>query len=399
MTTHLRSNGVIGLVAAVVGGCWLGCSDTPSVPADAAGAAVETVDGDSGGCWLGCSDTPSVPADAVGAEVQTVGGDIDAVDDSPTTDSQDETDGGAEADGASGPDGGATAMPLPKFVGNIDTRGSIRSDFATYWNQYTPENSGKWGLVQPTSQASFNWTRLDASYQYCNQHGIVFKQHNFIWGSQQPSWTANLTSDDGPAAVQTWMKEFCARYPNTRIIDVVNEPPPHTTPAYMDAIGGAGSTGCDWIINAFIWARQACPSAQLVLNDYNNIESSDDAQHIIDIVNVLKQAGAPIEAVGCQAHGTLGVSSSTLEANIDKIGGATGLPVYITEYDLDTADDAQQASVMRDQFTMFWNNSNIKGITLWGYIVGNTWVQNSGLVQSDGTMRPAMSWLMQFLGR
>jgi endo-1,4-beta-xylanase len=54
---------------------------------------------------------------------------------------------------------------------------------------------------------------------------------------------------------------------------------------------------------------------------------------------------------------------------------------------------------MQSQFTMFWNDPNVKGITLWGYIVGQTWQTNTGLMTSTGTMRPAMTWLMQFLNR
>lgn len=48
---------------------------------------------------------------------------------------------------------------------------------------------------------------------------------------------------------------------------------------------------------------------------------------------------------------------------------------------------------------MFWNHANIKGITIWGYIVGATWVKNTGIMQSSDTMRPAMTWLMDFLKR
>jgi endo-1,4-beta-xylanase len=55
--------------------------------------------------------------------------------------------------------------------------------------------------------------------------------------------------------------------------------------------------------------------------------------------------------------------------------------------------------VMQSQFTMFWNDRNVAGITIWGYVVGSTWETNSGLMNSNGTMRPAMTWLMGFLGR
>lgn len=336
-----------------------------------------------GATWLACSGSP--PGKDASLSPPTEAGAV------PVSDDGGATEGGLAIDGG-------IPMPLPKFVGNIDTRRAIRPDFATFWNQYTPENAGKWGSVEAT-RGTYNWAVLDASYQYCNDNNIIFKQHNFVWGNQQPDWTASLTTDDGPATVQRWMHDFCARYPNTRLIDVVNEPPPHTTPAYADAIGGSGTTGWDWIINAFTWAHDACPGALLILNDYSNIENASDAQHTIDIVSTLQRAGAPIGGVGCQAHGTVGVPTETLKANLDKIASATGLPVYITEYDLNIADDAEQAAVMQDQFTMFWNNGNIKGITLWGYVFGSTWETNTGLIQSDGTPRPAMTWLMGFLGR
>ena len=49
--------------------------------------------------------------------------------------------------------------------------------------------------------------------------------------------------------------------------------------------------------------------------------------------------------------------------------------------------------------SILWNDNNVKGITIWGYIVGQTWEANTGLMTSTGTMRPAMTWLTQFLNR
>jgi endo-1,4-beta-xylanase len=271
----------------------------------------------------------------------------------------------------------------------------VRSDFVKYWNQITPENEGKWGSVQP-SQGTFNWRSLDAIYKYANDNNIIFKEHCFVWGAQQPGWVNN---NNGQEAVRNWMKSFCERYPKTKYIDVVNEPPPHTTPAYKNGIGGDGASGYDWIVNSFKWAREFCPNAILLLNDYNNIELSGDTSHTIDIVKRIKAAGAPIDAVGCQAHGTGGdnVSADMLKKNIDNIATQTGLPVYITEFDLNIANDAKQKAKMQEHFTMFWNNPNVKGITFWGYVAGRTWLPNTGLIQDNGTFRPAMTWLMDYL--
>ena len=108
---------------------------------------------------------------------------------------------------------------------------------------------------------------------------------------------------------------------------------------------------------------------------------------------------APIDAVGCQAHAAYSMSDSSVQGYLDNIASQTGLPLYITEYDIDVADDNQQKSIMESQMTMFLNDDDIKGITLWGYIVGATWLSNSGLMTSGGQMRPAMTWLMDYLGR
>ncbi|HEX3772654.1 MAG TPA: endo-1,4-beta-xylanase [Polyangiaceae bacterium] len=310
------------------------------------------------------------------------------------------TDGGGTSDATTGPsgdagpsDGGGSGR---KFVGNISTNGAIRSDFVTYWSEFTPENEGKWGSVEAT-QGTFAWGPLDTEYQYTQAHGIVFKEHNFIWGSQQPSWVANLSSSAATAAVKTWMQGLCARYPNVKLIDVVNEPPPHTTPPYASLIGGAGSSGYDWIVNAFTWARAACPGATLIMNDYNNIEYQDQHDQFIAIVKAIKAAGAPIDAVGAQAYAAYMLSTSAVQTLLDSLAAETGLPVYITEYDINLADDDQQSQVMQSQFTMFWNDPNVKGITLWGYVEGATWETNTGLMTSSGTMRPAMTWLTNFL--
>jgi endo-1,4-beta-xylanase len=267
-----------------------------------------------------------------------------------------------------------------------------------YWNQFSPENAGKWGSVEGTKD-KMNWSTLDTMYKYAKDHGIPFKQHNFVWGSQQPGWMGGLSQADQRTQVEEWIRLYCERFPDTDLIDVVNEPPPHTTPSYTAALGGAGTSGYDWIAQVFKWAHQYCPKSILILNDYNNIEYANDNNHTIDIVNKIKGVGAPITGVGAQAHGCANLSASTVQMYIDKITAQTGLPVYISEYDLNIADDNQQKNVMQSQFTMFWNDANVKGVTLWGYVVGQTWQTNSGLMTSSGTMRPAMTWLMSFLGR
>jgi endo-1,4-beta-xylanase len=302
---------------------------------------------------------------------------------------------GGRTNGGMGGTGSGGAGTVKKFVGNITTGNSVDTGgmkYSKYWDQITPENAGKWGSVQSTPSSSFNWATLDAVYNYAQTNNILFKQHTFVWGSQQPNGTPTL------AQVENWIRSFCQRYPNTKLIDVVNEPPPHTTPNYTGNLG-AGETGTyGWITKAFKLARQYCPGAILIMNDYNNIEYSDQENHFIDIVTQIKSGGAPIDAVGCQAHATTMLSAAQLQTNVNTMASRTSLPVYITEWDVNQANDQQQLSTFQAQFPVFWNTEAVKGITLWGWIVGRTWVANSGLVNGTSP-RPSMTWLMQQLSR
>ena len=305
--------------------------------------------------------------------------------------------GGAPSTGGLNP--GTGGGEHGKFVGNITTGNSIDSNgliYSDYWNQITPENAGKWGSIQRNVTDAPNWSTLDAIYDYTEQKGIIFKQHAFIWGSQQPNGSIS------EANVKEWMRAFCQRYPNTRLIDVVNEPPPHTTPTYANNIGGGTNGNWQWITNAFKWAREACPNAILIFNDYNNIEWPNDNQHFIDITKTVLQNGGPIDALGAQSHDLDhgSVTFQTVERLLNKLHNDTGLPVYITELDLSTTDDQQQLSLYQRYMPLFMDSDFVPGITIWGWIYGRTWSQapNSGLVR-DGRSRSAMTWLMNELGR
>jgi endo-1,4-beta-xylanase len=82
-----------------------------------------------------------------------------------------------------------------------------------------------------------------------------------------------------------------------------------------------------------------------------------------------------------------------------KIIDQTGLPLHVTEMDIGIADDNQQATRMKEFVTWAWENPDIKGITYWGYIVGATWRSNTGLMTDGGAKRPALTWLLDYLGR
>jgi endo-1,4-beta-xylanase len=287
---------------------------------------------------------------------------------------------------------GQPAKGANKFLGNITTRGAVRSDFGTYWNQITPENETKWGSVERTRD-QMSWGGADGVANYAKQAGIPWKFHTLAWGSQYPSWIRDLSQAEQLAEVTEWMDEAKKKYPDVEMIDVVNEAAPGHAPApFAAALGGNGSSGYDWILKAFKMARERWPNAILVYNDYNNLEISSTLDWTVKLAAAAKAANAPLDAIGCQAHGLSNMSGATLKSNLDKMA-ATGLPILISEYDIASNDDNTQANKIKEHIPVMWNHPSVAGITVWGYVNGSTWINGSGSLNSNGTERPSMSWL------
>jgi len=276
------------------------------------------------------------------------------------------------------------------FIGNITTSGNVRSDFTQYWDQITPENEGKWGSVEGTRDV-YNWAPLDRIYDYARANGIPVKAHTFVWGNQSPNWINSLSPSEQAAEIEEWIRDYCARYPDTAMIDVVNE----STPGHAPAQYAQSAFGNNWIIRSFQLARQYCPNSILILNDYNVL--SWNTAEFIAMARPAVEAGV-VDALGMQAHGLEDWSLNDISNKLNQVA-ALGLPIYISEYDIARGNDQQQLQIMQQQFPLFYNHPSVVGITLWGYVVGRTWVDGSGLIQDNGTPRPAMTWLMNYIGR
>jgi len=276
------------------------------------------------------------------------------------------------------------------FVGNITTRGAVRDDFMDYWDQITPENEGKWGGVEGTRD-NYDWSGIDRAYDFAKAHGIPFKQHTFVWGSQAPDWIDDLPAQEQAEEIEEWIRDYCQRYPDTEMIDVVNE----ATPGHAPATFAESAFGSDWIIKSFQLARKYCPNSLLILNDYNVLVWNTN--EFIQMARPAIEAGV-VDALGLQAHGLHDISLNNLKANMEKVA-ALGLPIYISEYDVEQTDDQMQLNQLQEQFSYFYTHPSVKGITLWGYVNGATWRDGTGLILEEGTHRPAMDWLMEYLDR
>ncbi len=294
-----------------------------------------------------------------------------------------------------------------KFLGNITTGGQIDykgsdysgQEFHTLWNQITPENEGKWGSIEGWT----GWQACTNIYNYAKNHNFPMKYHALVWGSQYPSRLENLSAEERYQAIVTWFNAVKQHYPDLPLIDVVNEAVwtdennPHQpgNPMMREALGGKGKTGYDWLIRAFEMAYERWPDAILIYNDYNTLRWQDN--QYIALVQALRDAGAPIDAYGCQAHELKGFSLSGLKTADEKLQNALKMPMYITEYDIQEANDDAQLTNYKNHIPYLWERDYCAGITLWGYVYGHTWQENTSGLIKNGQDRPAMTWLRGYM--
>ncbi len=321
------------------------------------------------------------------------------------------------------PVGPSLAAGKSKFLGCIWAGPGSETNFDVYFNQVTPENAGKWGSVQP-DRYTFNWEDLDAAYSYAKSRGYLFRFHVLVWGSQQPGWMQNLPQNEQLEALEAWMAAVAKRYPNIDYLEVVNEALSHPprlssspngdTGNYYDALGGAGDTGWDWVINAFKMAKRHFPDTKLMINDYSIISGGSRLERYVGLIELLKSENL-LDVVGIQCHSFSLISrtAQTLTNSFNRLDDP-GLPIMVTEMELDgllsnqrNGTDGEDTTVASDQrqldrfqiaFPSLWEHPAVIGITFWGYrfpIWRDDW--DAHLVFLDGRERPAMEWLVDYM--
>ena len=163
----------------------------------------------------------------------------------------------------------------------------------------------------------------------------------------------------------------------------------------------------DHIENAFRFAYEADPDAELYYNDYNLDTSKAKCDGAVAIVKYLKSKGLRIDGVGIQLHGGLTYPSvENLEYAITSLA-ATGVKVMVTELDIrtqtggprgadisqvnrQTTADASAAAAatqkrLADKYAEIFSvllkhKKDITRVTFWGVYDATSWIGGSPLL-------------------
>jgi endo-1,4-beta-xylanase len=280
------------------------------------------------------------------------------------------------------------------------------------FSSITLDNDMKWERINPLP-GKFNFEIADQFAQLGIDENIATVGHVLFWHSQTPEWVFKddegnlLTREALLERMRERAKMFASRYADRiKIWDVVNE-----------AIEDDGSLrkslynqiiGDDFIEQAFIIADQEMPKdATLIYNDYgmNRVGRRDT---VLAMVKDFQQKGVRIDGIGLQGHwGMVNPSAEIIDITLT-LYAATGLPLHITELDVDflgrdnfganvdikklkatpennpypdgilpPAAEAKFAKRYTEIFQQFIkHHDNIDRVTFWGVTDGDSWLNS-----------------------
>lgn len=249
------------------------------------------------------------------------------------------------------------------------------------FNTAVLENALKWRSWRGSRRA-----QARKALELLRAQGLDTRGHTLVW----PGWNhlpAELRLfENDPAALRRKVKEHileeaAALRGLVSEWDVLNEPREN------DALAMLGpKKENDWLR----WARQADPDARLYINE-SHLLDHEAASASLDAYEALARrllaAGAPLGGLGLQAHFDRRLTPPVKVLSILDRLQTLGLPLQVTELDIDLSDERLQADYLRDFLTAVFSHPAAEGVLLWGFWQGLE--PQAVLYRKDWSLTPA----------
>jgi len=210
----------------------------------------------------------------------------------------------------------------------------------TQFNATTPENALKWEVVHPRPDG-YDFSQADRYVAFGERYGMFVIGHTLVWHSQTPRWVFQdsagnpLGRDALLARLRDHIRTVVGRYKGRiKGWDVVNEA--LNEDGTMRRSPWQRIIGDDFVIEAFRYAHEADPAAELYYNDYN-LATPAKRDGAIALAKRIRAAGLPIAAINSQDHHKLDAntpSAALVDSEFAAIAAA-GFHANVTELDVD----------------------------------------------------------------
>jgi len=257
-----------------------------------------------------------------------------------------------------------------------------------------PEYEMKWAQLEATRNTR-RFSGADRLLDFARGNRLGVRGHTLVWHESDPPWLprleapglANAMADHIAATVTRWRGRI-------RTWDVVNEAvrPEDGRLDWLRRTRLLEVMGPDHIARAYHLARQADPEALLAYNDFGCEHATNTARRkrmgVLGLLRGLKQAGAPVQVLGVQAHLQAGQPFDASEWR-DFLGDVAelGLAIEVTELDVNDralpAPEAARDVVVADLVRRFLDatlaETAVRAVVTWGLSDRHSWIHQGRL--------------------
>jgi endo-1,4-beta-xylanase len=273
-----------------------------------------------------------------------------------------------------------SAVAAPTFVSNPTYRDHVYRLF----NRVVLESDFKWVDWE-------TYARADAleTLGQLRARGITVRGHNLIWPIELdyilPGDVINMVRNGDAAGVRSridgrFTDILAATQGQIVEWDVINEP---SANKFLQDLLGEDELAA-WLRRA----KELDPNAKMFINDYGNLgEGTLDVEYK-RILRRMQALGAPLEGIGLQGHFTWDLTPpEELNSRLNSFG-RFGVPLSITEFDVNISDERLQAAYLRDALTVAFANPNVNSFLMWGFWEGRHWIPQAALYRLDWSIKP-----------
>ena len=276
-----------------------------------------------------------------------------------------------------------TCVQAERLLGQGPDDTIYRDKLQELFNCAVMENELKWNAWHGAYGPGFSREKTEAALTWLKERAFRIRGHCLVWHgweNLQP-WGASL-GDDLPDLRRRILEhidelaEFTREYVDEW--DVVNEP--------VNVSEVIKVLGEEVLATWFNRARTALPdSCRLFINEFNIVEPlcvrERDAYEAI--IRSLLDAKAPLEGIGFQSHFQDPPGSPAEALQVFDRFARFGLPIVVTEFDVNTKDEERQARFTRDFLTAAFSHPACTGFVFWGFWEGAHWRPDAALFRKD----------------
>ncbi len=257
-----------------------------------------------------------------------------------------------------------------------------REVIARSFNKVVLENDLKWDGFD------HNPKRAKDSVQWLRDAGMAVRGHCLLWPGWKnlPKDLATLPAEALRKRILDHVREEVGAFKGQLVEwDVVNEPFTNTD---VQKVLGEGI-----LADVFKLAHETDPKPVLFINDYSILShgGTDQAHqdHYFNTIRTLLAAGAPVQGIGMQGHFNEQLTPPPRLWKVLDRFAALGLPIQVTEMDINVWEDDTQADYTRDLMTAVFAHPSTIGILTWGFWEGRHWIPSAASWRKDWLLRPA----------